>query len=147
MHESVPAGHTDTELPAWQFAKGDEPMNRKYSLLLAAAVCMLTCCACGGRTADDRRTDRSDATTVRTERVTTTRTETTDRNGIREDAGEMMSDAAQDASEMVSDAVRNGREIVTDIASDASEAAADRKGDGDYRTNENGRVAETTTAR
>ncbi len=135
------------ELSGGQFTKGDEPMNRKISLLLAAAVCMLSCCACGGRTADDHRTDRSDATTVRTERVTTARTETTDRNGVREDAGEMMSDAVQDVSEMVSDAVSNGREIATDIASDASEAVADRKGDGDYRTDDNGKVAETTTRR
>ena len=114
-------------------------MKHRAFLALSAAACAVLLTACGGRTSEEERA-HSEVTTVRTERAET-RTETTD-CGSRTVRGvdDLIDDAAEDVSEAVSDAAENGKDILTGIASDASDAAADRRGDGDYRTDDDGRV-------
>lgn len=111
----------------------------KYKIPILTVLCLAALLTgCGGRTNRARDNRHSDVTVIHTTPAPT------ERRNAGDDARDLVSDAAEDVSEAVSDAARHGRDIVTDVARDASEAIADRKGDGDYRTDDNGNVAETT---
>lgn len=108
-------------------------MKQGISLALAAAASAMVLTGCGGRM--DKDEERvPDVTVVTTEHTETTRSKTV------QEAEDMASDAVEDVSEAVSDAAEHGRSIATGLATDASEMIADRKGDGDYRTDEDGAV-------
>ena len=125
-----------------QLVKGDEPMKRKLFLTAAALLCVLNLTACGGRRNEPgaRLPETTAAPTVRE----TTRTEARTQSRVGEDVSEMASDAVRGAGELASDAVSRGKELMTDAASDVSDAVADRRGDGDYKADDNGKVQEST---
>ena len=112
--------------------------------LLCAAVCLVSCTACGRGEEPGARYPETTVTATRTavrtaERHTTRRATTR----VGEDARNMAEDAARGASELASDAAAKGRELMTDIAADASDAVAERAGDGAYHADEDGSVTET----
>ncbi len=116
-------------------------MNRKRYLMLMAAVCALTCTACGSRREQDRTEDtRSQVTTIHTGTQN-------DRSHVGEEVSEMASDAVDGVSEAVSDAAGHGRELMTDAARDVSEEVSERRGDGDYDADDDGRVEPETKTR
>ena len=113
-------------------------MKRKLFLTAAALLCVLNLTACGGRRNEPgaRLPETTAAPTVRE----TTRTEARTQSRVGED----VSDAVRGAGELASDAVSRGKELMTDAASDVSDAVADRRGDGDYKADDNGKVQEST---
>lgn len=118
-------------------------MKRKLFLTAAAVLCVLNLTACGGRRNEPgaKYPETTAAPTVRE----TVRTEEKTRSRVGEDVSEMASDAAREAGELASDAVSKGKELMTDAASDVSDAVADRRGDGDYEADHNGRVQDNGT--
>ena len=121
-------------------------MKHRIFLALAAMLGVTALTGCGGRMEDTRVPE---ATVIPTERATTREettvrgTETSHRGGktVRE-AKDMADDAAEDVSEAVSDVVQHGKNLATGVATDVSDAVADRRNDGDYRTDDDGRVQE-----
>lgn len=124
-------------------------MKRKLFLTATAVLCLLNLTACGGRRNEPgaRYPETTPVPTVSTTaaRATTVRTEARTQSRVGEDISEMASDAMQGASELASDAVAKGKELVTDAASDVSDAVADRKGEGDYSADDDGRVHDNST--
>ena len=126
-----------------QLMKGDEPMKRNL-YLLCAAMCLLSCAACGRNREMRARVPETtvSATARRTTRRTETRTAVRGTTRVGKDMRDMANDAAEGMSEIASDAAAKGKALVTDAAADLSEAAAVRKGDGDYNAEDDGKVTE-----
>lgn len=117
--------------------------SRKMILPVLAAALLLT--GCGGH-----RRDMSDDSAVsrRDSVVSDGRELASDAvQGGKELASdavqggkELASDAVQGGKELASDAVQGGKDVVSEAAEDVSDAMHKGDGDGDYRTDDNGRV-------
>lgn len=132
-------------------------MKHSIRMILPVLAAALLLTGCGGHRRDV--SDESSGVTSRNDVVSRAEERATDdaRNGremasdavqngkeLASDAvqggKELASDAVQGGKELASDAVQNGKELVSDAAEDVNDAMNKGDGDGDYRTNDNGRV-------
>ena len=110
-------------------------MKHSTRMILPVLAVALLLTGCGSH----RRDKSEDRTGVTSRNDVVSRAEEMASDAVR-NGKEMASDAVQDGKEIASDAVQNGKELVSEAAEDVSDAMHKGDGDGDYRTDSDGRV-------